>query len=199
MSTTTERNEIVVGVDGTTSSLRALQWAIAEAATLGASVEVVTAWHGTRSEGDRLAREAAAERIALGAASRHAHREPRVTATTAEGDAADVLVGASRGALMLVVGSRGRGVLVGTALGSVALGCLRHATCPVVVVRGRSHLAAPPEREEPATQTADVVPDQAARDESHRPLHPMPLGQTEAESALRRHLAVERYRYEREK
>ena len=46
------------------------------------------------------------------------------------------LVEASRGAALLVVGTRGHGEVVGTLLGSVAFAVTAHAACPVVVVRG---------------------------------------------------------------
>jgi nucleotide-binding universal stress UspA family protein len=52
-----------------------------------------------------------------------------------EGPAAQVLVDASAGADLLVVGSRGRGAMRSSLLGSVALHCATHAACPVVVVR----------------------------------------------------------------
>lgn len=48
--------------------------------------------------------------------------------------AAKGLIEISRDARMLVVGSRGRGGLVGMLLGSVGDQCVRHATCPVLVV-----------------------------------------------------------------
>jgi nucleotide-binding universal stress UspA family protein len=45
-----------------------------------------------------------------------------------------VLIEAADGALLLVVGRRGHGGLVGLLLGSVARACTEHANCPVVVV-----------------------------------------------------------------
>lgn len=51
------------------------------------------------------------------------------------GDAAPVLIDASCDAALLVVGSRGLGAIVGTFLGSVSEHCVRHASCPVVVIR----------------------------------------------------------------
>nr|WP_255453636.1 universal stress protein [Cryobacterium glaciale] len=43
----------------------------------------------------------------------------------------------SRDSRILVVGSRSRGGLAGMPLGSVSEQCVRHATCPVLVVRQR--------------------------------------------------------------
>jgi nucleotide-binding universal stress UspA family protein len=58
--------------------------------------------------------------------------ESRVT----EGHPAAVLVDASRGADLVVVGSRGHGEFAGMLLGSVSEHCVSNAHCPVVVLRG---------------------------------------------------------------
>lgn len=61
-----------------------------------------------------------------------------------EGPAAQMLVSRSEGADLQVVGSRGRGAMRSPLLGSVALHCVTHAACPVVVVHpavGVSHPA----------------------------------------------------------
>src|ERR1022692_3459788 len=56
--------------------------------------------------------------------------------SVAEGNAAQVLRDAAKGADLLVVGSRGHGEFVGALLGSVSQQCVHHAPCPVVVIRG---------------------------------------------------------------
>jgi nucleotide-binding universal stress UspA family protein len=58
----------------------------------------------------------------------------RVSVLAANGPAGAVLVERSAGAALLVVGSRSRSRLPGMLLGSVALHCVAHAQCPVMVV-----------------------------------------------------------------
>lgn len=57
-----------------------------------------------------------------------------VRTEVAEGWVTDVLISAAQGARLVVVGSRSRSRLVGMLLGSVALHCVVHAPCPVMVV-----------------------------------------------------------------
>ena len=58
-----------------------------------------------------------------------------VLARVVEGSPARSLLDISKGADLLVLGSRGHGPFVGMLLGSVSEYCAAHATCPVVVVR----------------------------------------------------------------
>ena len=51
------------------------------------------------------------------------------------GNPSEVLIEASRGASLLVVGSRGLGGFMGLMIGSVSNQCVHHADCPVLVVR----------------------------------------------------------------
>jgi nucleotide-binding universal stress UspA family protein len=83
-----------------------------------------------------LAQQAAHER--LDAAAQHLlarHPALEVTGSAVEGDAVDVLVAASSGVGLLVVGSRGAGGFPGMMLGSVSHGVLRAAASPVAVAR----------------------------------------------------------------
>jgi nucleotide-binding universal stress UspA family protein len=59
----------------------------------------------------------------------------RVESAVRDGQAVEQLIDASHGAALLVVGSRGHGRLAGMVLGSVSQAAVRHAHCPVAVVR----------------------------------------------------------------
>ena len=139
-------SEIVVGVDGSPGSIDALRWAAKQAELTGASLHAVTAWafpeHRTpfgivfdiasSADPTALARSELDGTITT-VLGRHENLE--VTAEVIPGEEAPVLLNAARGADLLVVGSRGRGAFVGTLLGSVSERCVRHAECPVVIVR----------------------------------------------------------------
>jgi nucleotide-binding universal stress UspA family protein len=138
-----EAPRIVVGVDGFESSRAALRWAIHQAKLTGAVVEAVTAWQVPA--GSRLipaadlpdyqddARIILTEAIA---GTCMVDPEVEVRPHVVEGRAAQVLVDASEGADLLVVGSQGHG-LAGALLGSVGRYCAHYAACPVVVMRGK--------------------------------------------------------------
>lgn len=133
---------IVVGVDGSDGSLRALRWAAREAQTRGGTLQAVMVytWFGTEAAllaglGTEVERARADEVLATAV---DAVRGPALTGPVAtevlEGDPARKLAEAARDADLLVVGSRGHGHLRHAVLGSVSEGCVRHATCPVVVL-----------------------------------------------------------------
>jgi nucleotide-binding universal stress UspA family protein len=134
---------IVVGVDGSDPSKRALQWAADQAKLTGAELNVITTWEFPPTLGwappypsdfdpDKDAAKAlkAAVEAVLGS-------DPGVVLhlTVTEGHPAFVLTEAAKGAVLLVVGSRGHGAFAGMLLGSVSEYCASHAPCPVVVVR----------------------------------------------------------------
>lgn len=65
--------------------------------------------------------------------------EIRVETVLTHESAASALVEASRHAQLVVVGSRGHGVVAGTLLGSAGLQLLHHAECPVYIARPTAH------------------------------------------------------------
>jgi nucleotide-binding universal stress UspA family protein len=133
---------IVVGVDGSRHSERALDWAIVEAQRTGDTLHLVAAWLFPMALGYAFTTtvhevsEAAQDAVDR-AAAHVAEVAPELTVTgeTTEQPPGPALVAASKGAEMLVVGSRGLGGFEGLLLGSVGQYCSRHATCSVVVIR----------------------------------------------------------------
>lgn len=141
-----ERFRIVVGVDGSDSSLKALDWALDEARLRTGQVHILTAWHypvigdaAGRGE-DREAFGNAARTIHDAAVKKASEAGVPVTGDVVEGHPADVLVKAAAGADLLVVGSRGHGGFAGMLLGSVSSHAVQHASCPVLVVRAGAGL-----------------------------------------------------------
>jgi nucleotide-binding universal stress UspA family protein len=134
---------IIVGVDGSDSSYAALREGIRLATALGAPLEAVAAWDIPRSMYDVYAPpqdwspEGDAQRVLDEAAQAvFGNARPGWFSTAVrQGGAAGVLVHESRGAEMLVLGSRGHGGFVGMLLGSVSIACVAHAFCPVLIVR----------------------------------------------------------------
>jgi nucleotide-binding universal stress UspA family protein len=137
---------IVVGVDGSPSSKAALAWAVRQAALTGATVEAIIAWEYPATYGYTMPAapeinydygQVAAKVIADAIAEVCGQGEQvKIISRAAEGNAAQVLLDASAGAELLVVGSRGHGGFFEALLGSVGQHCVHHATCPVVVIRG---------------------------------------------------------------
>ena len=134
---------IVVGVDGSEPSILALRWAAQQAKLVGASLDVVTTWEFPPTLGwappypsdfdpEKDARHALQEKVD---AELGLEPEVEVEIKVVEGHPALVLTELSRGAELLVVGSRGHGAFAGMLLGSVSEYCAAHAACPVVVVR----------------------------------------------------------------
>ncbi|MBN9618135.1 MAG: universal stress protein [Actinobacteria bacterium] len=133
---------IVVGVDGSEPSKAALRWAARLAPTLGARIRAVTAWAYPTALGwtaglpPEWSPGDDAEKGLTSAVDDvfGANRPAGLRLLTQGGEATRVLLDASKGAAMLVVGSRGHGGFVGLLLGSVSSQVAEHATCPVLVV-----------------------------------------------------------------
>ncbi|WP_238012283.1 universal stress protein [Dactylosporangium sp. AC04546] len=127
---------VVVGVDGSASTDAALGLAFEAAAARGAEVVAVRAYSPPSPAVVPLSAVEADERNALEASlAGWAEKYPgtRLTALLAVGRAAQVLVGMSHTAQLVVVGSRGHGGFTGLLLGSVGQQLMHHAECPVLI------------------------------------------------------------------
>lgn len=142
MADTTSTSFIVVGVDGSDSSMDALRWAAGQARLTGADLHAISAWDLPVGYG--LAPGARAEEVAgearkgLNAAIAQVFGDSPdmpLVARVEQGHPAPVLIDASCGADLLVVGSRGHGAFAGMLLGSVSQHCAQYAACPVLIVR----------------------------------------------------------------
>ncbi len=135
---------IVVGVDGSETSLEALRWARDECRRRDCALRVVTCWtypvligmaaaqapiSGAELELDaRAVGEAAVEKV-LGS-----DQDVQVGTDVLEGPPSLKLLEYDHTAEMIVIGSRGRGGFAGLLLGSVSQHLAEHARCPVLVV-----------------------------------------------------------------
>ncbi len=138
---------IVAGTDGSEESLRAVDWAAREAALRGAPLRIVSAAtllprmvpRAGSAEYDTVTDVLVKDRdrALAAAAERAAKMAPGllIDADQLTGQPAEAVTESGAGALMLVVGSRGRGAFTAMVLGSVSRYVASHASCPVVVVR----------------------------------------------------------------
>lgn len=137
---------IVVGVDGSEGSIDALRWASGEAALRKAKLRAVIVWEYAYAYGamepafvipsETLEKEA---RTTLEKTIAAAFADPAVAASVervvTSGSASKAMIDASENADLLVVGARGHGGFLGLLLGSTSDQVVKHAACPVVVVR----------------------------------------------------------------
>jgi nucleotide-binding universal stress UspA family protein len=138
---------VVVGVDGSEESVAALRWASGYAQATGATVRPVIAWHYPDAAGGppvgvapAPVRQQSEQHIhsTLDAAVRQVYPDPAaagVQPTIIYGHPSEALIEASKTASLLVVGSRGHGAFTGMLLGSVSIHCVTSAFCPVTVIR----------------------------------------------------------------
>jgi nucleotide-binding universal stress UspA family protein len=146
---------IVVGVDPSEGGKAALRFAFDEAKLRGARLRVVHAWQfGPFGYIDTLGREGSYPAVGADLSDLHDAAEAALDDTlreviaeaarvdverrVVEGGPGAVLVEESRGADLVVVGSRGLGGFTGLLLGSVGQQCAHHAACPVVIVHRKA-------------------------------------------------------------
>jgi nucleotide-binding universal stress UspA family protein len=136
---------IIVGVDGSVHSRKALEYAAKEAVAHHTSLTVLTVHQAVRdvygspshyaddtslTEKARQAAQAETDEVLAGLAE----RPESVTVKAVHGLPADEIVKAAEGADLVVMGSRGNGGFARLVLGSVATQVSYHANCPVLIV-----------------------------------------------------------------
>jgi nucleotide-binding universal stress UspA family protein len=152
---------IVVGVDGSETSRRALDWALDEGRARNACVEVAHAWNLSPHAVPALANayapvdEDARRTVDQALAQADTTGVTTVRLVVRQGSGGEVLVRLAEGADLVVVGSRGLGGFKGLLLGSVSHQVTHHAPCPVVVI---PHTHTPDTPGPTATQTGTLVP-----------------------------------------
>jgi nucleotide-binding universal stress UspA family protein len=137
---------VVVGVDGSPASAHAAQLAFEEAIARGAEVLAVRVYiprsaglgvdFAVPVEDTEQRREEELRHLAEDVAAwQEKYPDVSVRTVALDGHTAEVLIGLSSSAQLVVVGTRGHGGFAGLLLGSVGLQLLHHAECPVLIAR----------------------------------------------------------------
>ncbi len=141
MAESVTQGPIVVGIDGSASSLAALRWALREGVATGAAVEVIHGWEpNTLSDLVFEPRHALACSSAcmleneIRAALLEFVEKPVVTQVSAPGRPATILLEHAAHAAMLVIGARHQPAMRDLFRGPVGHTVRRRATCPLVIV-----------------------------------------------------------------
>jgi nucleotide-binding universal stress UspA family protein len=136
---------VVVGVDGSPTSDAAIATAFDEASWRGAGLVAVHAWSEYasdhvrfqaldegREQVEQMENELLAQRLA---GWQEKYPDVAVRRVVTSGRPVEQLLDQAAGAQLMVVGSRGNGGFSGMLLGSTSQALIRHATCPLLVVR----------------------------------------------------------------
>jgi nucleotide-binding universal stress UspA family protein len=134
---------IIVGVDGSSLAQTALEYAIEEARLRKANLHVTYAYpvlHSalTGSTGNDYYQQVEDEaKVFMQAVVAKAPPTDGIDVEwlATPGNPSEVLIEASSGATLLVVGSRGVGGFMGLLMGSTSTQCVHYSHCPVLVVR----------------------------------------------------------------
>lgn len=132
---------VVVGLDASTESAVALQLAVSECHASGADLVIVHAWDPTPVFGATMAAvfdtgdDLEAEIRSFAEPYLDGLPPERVRYDVSAGHAAGKLIEHSRSAVIVIMGSRGRGGFAGLLLGSVSRAVLHESICPVMVTR----------------------------------------------------------------
>jgi nucleotide-binding universal stress UspA family protein len=134
----TEPKPVVVGVDGSTASLNALRWAVAEAAIRDVPIRLV---HAVSHVSPRTAPASrCGDEVLLRAEDEVSDRGStlRVESVRVPGKAGEVLLRESRNALMICVGARSQVRSAGTLFGATTTTLAAQAHCPVAIIRSEA-------------------------------------------------------------
>ena len=138
-------DRIVVGVDGSEASHRALVWALEDARRRGdATVEAVHAWEPPMLVGGPVGAVPpvpvdgpytdSAHQLVTDALAAADTTGVSVEPVVVEGPPGAVLCERSTGAALLVLGSSGHSAVMDALIGSVSQYCSHHAPCPLVLI-----------------------------------------------------------------
>ena len=143
LATAAGRGGIVVGVDGSAISEAAIAFAFEEASWRGLDLTIIHAWQTSRMpvafDVAEATREAAEERVLAEALAGWSEKYPdvQVMSRLVRDHPARALMEEAMGAVLLVVGSHGRGRFAEMVLGSVSQVALRHASTSIAIVRNQ--------------------------------------------------------------
>jgi nucleotide-binding universal stress UspA family protein len=143
LATAVGRGGIVVGVDGSAISEAAIAFAFEEASWRGLGLTVIHAWQMARMpvtfDVAEATREAAEERVLAEALAGWSEKYPdvQVMSRLVRDHPARALMEEAMAAVLLVVGSHGRGRFAEMVLGSVSQVVLRHASTSIAIVRNQ--------------------------------------------------------------
>ncbi|MFG1798050.1 universal stress protein [Nocardia sp. NPDC049149] len=134
------RGPVVVGVDGSPCSMRAVDIAFDEASRRGVPVRAVLTWSEFNRYIPRTEMQAEAETLLSETLAGHAEQYPdlEVQRVVTEDRPAKRLLEEGEVAQLIVVGSHGRGGFAGMTLGSVSQAVLHAADCPLIIARSQS-------------------------------------------------------------
>ncbi len=148
MSRHTKKEIALVAFDGSPSAVAALTWAAQKAPLLNMEIEVVNVWEYAETSLDVAG-------VGFGSGGYVGESDPQIWSqqilkdgvslvfgasadgikrTSVEGGTVRTLVELSKGAELLIMGSRGHGRLADLILGSVSESCSAKSKCPVVIV-----------------------------------------------------------------
>lgn len=140
-----DHRPVVVGVDGSGLSRKAVEHAFEYAAYFDAPIRAVHTWQGSPSWGlgrtstlvDWKAVEEEETALLSEALAGVCERFPDVTVTkiAEQGAAADTMLEHSTDAQLIAVGSHGRNSVLGALMGSTSQNLLHHAACPIMICR----------------------------------------------------------------